>query len=182
MFDSSRGVSKSRYRYTGMERDEETGLQVHGVRYYAPWLGRWCSSDPSGTSAGINRYAYCAGPSNTNDVSGRAPAPGLQTDSVGKVRPTDAQNASLRAAATKAAGLVDYIMPGIAVMCVSFNDAIAFANALSERDHLLRHTRGQLLARWCGIRMRMAIDFQPARSGNEQLGPRPTCLSAIFAA
>jgi RHS repeat-associated protein len=35
-----------RYRYTGMERDEETGLSYHTARYYLPWLGRWCSADP----------------------------------------------------------------------------------------------------------------------------------------
>ena len=35
-----------RYRYTGMERDEETGLEYHSARYYLPWLGRWVSCDP----------------------------------------------------------------------------------------------------------------------------------------
>ncbi len=35
-----------RYRYTGMERDEESGLNYHTARYYAPWLGRWTSPDP----------------------------------------------------------------------------------------------------------------------------------------
>jgi len=35
-----------RYRYTGMERDEESGLEYHSARYYVPWLGRWLSSDP----------------------------------------------------------------------------------------------------------------------------------------
>ena len=35
-----------RYRYTGMERDEETGLEYHSARYYLPWLGRWLSCDP----------------------------------------------------------------------------------------------------------------------------------------
>ncbi len=34
-------VSQKRYRYTGKERDEETGLNYHGARYYGPWLGRW---------------------------------------------------------------------------------------------------------------------------------------------
>ncbi|HEX5554417.1 MAG TPA: SpvB/TcaC N-terminal domain-containing protein, partial [Chitinophagaceae bacterium] len=29
-----------RYRYTGKERDEESGLYYHGARYYAPWLAR----------------------------------------------------------------------------------------------------------------------------------------------
>lgn len=37
-----------RYRYTGMERDEETGLEYHSARYYLPWLGRWLSGDPIG--------------------------------------------------------------------------------------------------------------------------------------
>jgi RHS repeat-associated protein len=35
-----------RYRYSGKERDEQSGLYYHGARYYAPWLGRWMSSDP----------------------------------------------------------------------------------------------------------------------------------------
>lgn len=35
-----------RYRYTGMERDEESGFEYHGARYYLPWLGRWLSCDP----------------------------------------------------------------------------------------------------------------------------------------
>ena len=41
------GVSRRRYRYTGKERDEETGLYYHGARYYAAWLGRWnqCGSE-----------------------------------------------------------------------------------------------------------------------------------------
>ena len=43
---SAAEVSLKRYRYTGKERDEETGLNYHGARYYAPWLGRWMSTDP----------------------------------------------------------------------------------------------------------------------------------------
>jgi RHS repeat-associated protein len=35
-----------RYRYTGMERDDESGLAYHTARYYIPWLGRWLSADP----------------------------------------------------------------------------------------------------------------------------------------
>ncbi|WP_272459347.1 RHS repeat-associated core domain-containing protein [Polyangium jinanense] len=51
-------VSAKRYRYTGKERDEETGLYYHGARYYAPWLGRWTSADPTGMVDGPNLYAY----------------------------------------------------------------------------------------------------------------------------
>ncbi|MFV2059535.1 MAG: RHS repeat domain-containing protein [Gammaproteobacteria bacterium] len=40
-------VNQKRYRYTGKERDEETGFSYHGARYYAPWLARWTSCDPA---------------------------------------------------------------------------------------------------------------------------------------
>lgn len=39
-------AAAKRYRYTGMERDEESGLEYHSARYYLPWLGRWLSCDP----------------------------------------------------------------------------------------------------------------------------------------
>ncbi len=51
-------VSLKRYRYTGKERDEETGLAYHGARYYAAWLGRWVSCDPIGINDGVNIYVY----------------------------------------------------------------------------------------------------------------------------
>ena len=47
-----------RYRYTGMERDEESGLEYHSARYYLPWLGRWLNTDPIGLKGGINVYGY----------------------------------------------------------------------------------------------------------------------------
>ena len=52
------GFGKKRYRFTGKERDEESGLNYHGARYYAPWLGRWSATDPKGISAGLNLYRY----------------------------------------------------------------------------------------------------------------------------
>lgn len=53
-------AAAKRYRYTRMERDEETGLNYHTARYYLPWLGRWCSSDPIGIRGGINLFCYCS--------------------------------------------------------------------------------------------------------------------------
>lgn len=50
--------SKKRYRFTGMERDEETGMEYHSARYYLPWLGRWLSCDPIGIGDGVNVYQY----------------------------------------------------------------------------------------------------------------------------
>jgi RHS repeat-associated protein len=55
---SAAEVSLKRYRYTGRERDQETGLYYHGARYYAPWLGRWISCDPLGLADGPDLYVY----------------------------------------------------------------------------------------------------------------------------
>ncbi len=51
-------ISQKRYRYTGKERDEETGLYYYGARYYAAWLGRWASTDPAMFVDGYNLYVY----------------------------------------------------------------------------------------------------------------------------
>lgn len=66
-------VSRKRYRYTGMERDEETGLNYHSARYYALWLGRWCSCDPEYLIDGANLYLYCqVNPVIKNDLEGKS--------------------------------------------------------------------------------------------------------------
>ncbi len=62
-------VPLKRYRYTGKERDEETGLYYHGARYYAPWLGRWVSCDPVGMVDGLNLFQYV----NNNSVNRKDP-------------------------------------------------------------------------------------------------------------
>lgn len=57
--DQSREIPAKRYRYTGKERDEETGFYYQGARYYAPWLVRWTAADPTGIKGGLNIYTYC---------------------------------------------------------------------------------------------------------------------------
>lgn len=70
-----RSVAK-RYRFTGMERDEETGMEYHSARYYLPWLGRWLNTDPLGISDGVNLYAYAANnPLMHSDTSGTQAEP-----------------------------------------------------------------------------------------------------------
>lgn len=54
----SQTETAKRYRYTGKERDEETGFTYHGARYYAAWLGRWESCDPRLFVDGLNLYRY----------------------------------------------------------------------------------------------------------------------------
>jgi RHS repeat-associated protein len=63
-----------RYRYTGKERDEESGLYFSGARYYAPWLGRWTRPDPAELIDGVNRYSY----TRNNPLRGTDPT-GAQT-------------------------------------------------------------------------------------------------------
>ncbi|MEN9306476.1 MAG: hypothetical protein RL173_408 [Fibrobacterota bacterium] len=66
-------VSEKRYRYTGKEKDEESGLYYHGARYYAAWLGRWTAADPSGMVDGACLYAYVRNhPTGLVDPDGRA--------------------------------------------------------------------------------------------------------------
>ncbi|MET9385993.1 SpvB/TcaC N-terminal domain-containing protein [Streptomyces sp. NPDC002928] len=65
--------SPKRFRFTGKERDRENGLYYHGARYYAPWLGRWTSCDPTGMPDGPNPYLYVrANPVNLYDAKGAA--------------------------------------------------------------------------------------------------------------
>lgn len=69
--DASIRAAAKRYRFSGQERDEESGLEYHAARYYAPWLGRWCSPDPARTADGPNLYWYVSNrPTNLVDPHG----------------------------------------------------------------------------------------------------------------
>jgi RHS repeat-associated protein len=59
--DQSVKAAAKRYRYTGKERDEESGLYYHGARYFAPWLGRWTTCDPTGINDSIDLFAFTRG-------------------------------------------------------------------------------------------------------------------------
>jgi RHS repeat-associated protein len=79
-----------RYRFTGKERDEESGLYYQGARYYAPWLARWTSADPLGMVDGTNLFAYARNkpitltdPNGTD--SGDEELPNQALDLLGKV-------------------------------------------------------------------------------------------------
>ena len=47
-----------RYRYTGKERDEETGFSYFGYRYLSSWLGSWTQADRFGPIDTLNLYRY----------------------------------------------------------------------------------------------------------------------------
>jgi RHS repeat-associated protein len=63
--------ARKRYRFTGNERDEESGLAHHGARYLHPALGRWLSCDPIGPKQSANLYCYCrCSPMGSTDPGG----------------------------------------------------------------------------------------------------------------
>ena len=71
-------VNRKRYRYSGRERDDETGLIYYGARYYAPWLGRWLSPDPILATDHLNLYVFVRNNPATNvDAGGMKTMPGL---------------------------------------------------------------------------------------------------------
>jgi RHS repeat-associated protein len=73
--DKSVKAAGKRYRYTGMERDDETGLNYHSARYYVPWLGRWASADPIGINGGANLFSYASSnPIRFFDLDGKNPS------------------------------------------------------------------------------------------------------------
>ena len=50
-----------RYKFTGKERDEETGYDYFGARYYVPEIPIWLSVDPLADKyPNISPYAYAA--------------------------------------------------------------------------------------------------------------------------
>lgn len=70
--ESEAEVQPKDYRYSGKECDDSTGLYYYGARYYATWIGRWVSADPSGPVDGPNIYAFVNGnPITMIDSDGR---------------------------------------------------------------------------------------------------------------
>jgi RHS repeat-associated protein len=70
-YGNSSGSARTRYGYTGRERDSNTGLQYNRARWYDPQVGRFISEDPLGLGGGINSFAYVSNnPQNKIDPSG----------------------------------------------------------------------------------------------------------------
>ena len=67
------GTPTNTLRFTGRERDPDTGLYYYRARYYDPAIGRFLSEDPAGFGGGdVNLYAYVGNnPLRFNDPSGR---------------------------------------------------------------------------------------------------------------
>lgn len=70
------------YKFTGLERDAETGLDHTWFRQHSPVMGRWMTPDPAGLAAvdlsnpqSLNRYSYVYNrPTIFSDYTGLNPA------------------------------------------------------------------------------------------------------------
>jgi RHS repeat-associated protein len=102
-------IAPKRYRYTGRERDIESGLAYHGARFYAPWLARWTSADPAELVDGLNGYSY----SRCNSVVRRDPK-GTESADANPAPPADEvrKKETARAAGAAGAGLQIGNKPG----------------------------------------------------------------------
>ena len=71
-FGNNGGSTRTRYTYTGRERDPDTGLLYYRARFYDPQLGRFISEDPIGFAGGdANLYGYVwQNPLTARDPSG----------------------------------------------------------------------------------------------------------------
>ena len=80
-------ATAKRYRYTGKERDTESGLYYHGARYYIPWLARWTAVDPLESKyAGLSSYNYSFNnPVMFNDPNGMGPSGSWYRDKENKL-------------------------------------------------------------------------------------------------
>ncbi len=67
--------ARKRYRFTGQERDEESGLAYHSARYLHPALGRFTSVDPANENyPGWSSFCYAlANPLRFTDPGGEGP-------------------------------------------------------------------------------------------------------------
>jgi RHS repeat-associated protein len=84
-FGNTSGSARTRYGYTGRERDAQTGMSYYRARYYDPGIGRFMSEDPITFKADINFYAY----TRNNPVSNIDPS-GLEIEpanGIPRVRP-----------------------------------------------------------------------------------------------
>ena len=60
-YNQQASAYNERFKFTGKERDEETGYDYFGARYYSSALPMWMSVDPlAGDYPWISPYAYCA--------------------------------------------------------------------------------------------------------------------------
>jgi RHS repeat-associated protein len=165
--NSASEASLKRYRYTGKERDEETGLYYHGARYYAPWLARWTAADTV-LADGLNLYRYTRGnPVALKDPSGRESATearaarkreydALQADFNKKHSAIEKRRSEFLAEAAKLRASVQDLHSRMGFGSV----AISRADAADSKAQTALGEQQELEERWAEVQMRYH-DLEP---------------------
>jgi RHS repeat-associated protein len=73
-------VRFSRYRFTGKERDAESGLDYFGARYYSSSMGRFLSPDWSARSSLYRTQSWIIRRASTNSYVGNNPLKRMDDD------------------------------------------------------------------------------------------------------
>jgi RHS repeat-associated protein len=127
--------ARKRYRFTGKERDEESGLGYHGARYFAPWNARWISCDSSEIEECAGLYGYClcsplryVDPSGNNSESSESTFRRFDTDHNKKL---DAAELNAGAQCSTQGFMEDFLL--------AESDPSRFTDSgLTKRDEILR--------------------------------------------
>ncbi|MEM6293060.1 MAG: SpvB/TcaC N-terminal domain-containing protein [Myxococcota bacterium] len=161
-------VDVNRYRFTGMEKDEETGLAQHGWRYFASWLGRWCSADPIGLGDGLNRFAYCGG-----NPASRVDREGTKTR-----RPTENEHSRYSRDAATHNSAVALWHAQVQTFDLLSDDALANARNLEIERQRLIAAENELLGRYVDLAEREFLaTVETIRDSNREGGPEFLNLS-----
>ncbi|SAL52365.1 FG-GAP/YD repeat-containing protein [Caballeronia cordobensis] len=129
-----------RYRYTGKERDEESGLYYHGARYYGSWLGRWTSCDPLFAKDGLNLYmAYHANPVRFMDPTGTQNVGPKAPSKYGDIKNYDRQGIALRDASGKRTSEHEHILARINLWLQTYDEE-SRTSAYDKRDYRVSST------------------------------------------
>src|SRR5215468_7633634 len=84
------------YKFTGKERDSETGLDYFGARYYSNPLGRWLTPDWSSAPVPVP-YADLTDPQTLNQYSYVRNIPTVKIDADGHCEGDDCNNIQVKA-------------------------------------------------------------------------------------
>ncbi|AZE95631.1 Putative insecticidal toxin complex [Pseudomonas orientalis] len=154
---AAKNASEASYRfirYSGKERDA-SGLCYYGFRYYAPWLCRWISPDPTGDADGLNLYAMVGGnPVTRVDAQGLVGAPALESPQDKQIRrlsisrrlATMGRIIRPRIQAASSAAIRDGLSTYIANAIATGVDLAVFGNLqpTPQRNQALRYTVASL--------------------------------------
>jgi RHS repeat-associated protein len=137
---SAAEVSLKRFRYTGKERDEETGLYYHGARYYAPWLGRWTAPDPLSLKDSLNVYqAFHNNPVKYSDPTGTQNVQPKLPAKYGDIKNYNQQSIAIRDQSGKRTSEHEHIVARINMWLTTY-DAEMGVSAYEKSDYRVSAT------------------------------------------